>query len=106
VKFGVEIDGKHTSLHIYFFPPSCNCLSLGNHISQYPGVGDIYSIVAPTNRNGRIILCVGNIADEKFQAFNEVSRLKFLGTVIHRLTGLLPNHCQHREIVCHNHIFE
>jgi hypothetical protein len=24
--------------------------------------------------------------------------MKFLGTVVHRLTELLPNHCQHEEI--------
>jgi hypothetical protein len=45
-----------------------------------------------SEKNGCIILCVANLADDKF---NEVSRMKFLGTVVHRLTELLPNHCQH-----------
>jgi hypothetical protein len=37
-------------------------------------------IAGPANQNGCIILCVGNLADKNFQAFNEVSRMKFLGT--------------------------
>jgi hypothetical protein len=45
-------------------------------------------IVGPANQNDCITLCVGNLADKKFYAFNEVSRMKFLGTVIHRLTEL------------------
>jgi hypothetical protein len=61
--------------------------------------------VGPVNQNGCIILCVSNLVDEKFQAFNEVSRMKFLGTVLHRLTELLLNHCQHRDLY-HNYIFK
>jgi hypothetical protein len=49
------------------------------------------------------MLRVGNLADEKF---NEVSRMKFLGTVIHTLTELLPNHWQHRGNLYHNYIFK
>jgi hypothetical protein len=56
--------------------------------------------------NGCIIRCVANLADKKFYAFNEVSRMKFLGTVVHRLTELLPNHCQHRANLYHNDIFK
>jgi hypothetical protein len=66
----------------------------------------IKCIVGPANQNGCVILCVGNLADEKFQAFNEVSRMKFLGTVVHRLTELLPNHCQHRGNLYHYYIFK
>jgi hypothetical protein len=61
-------------------------------------------IVGPANRNDCIILRVGNLADAKFLVFNEVSRMKFLGTVVHRLTELLPNHCQHRGNLYHNYI--
>jgi hypothetical protein len=32
--------------------------------------------------------------------------MKFLGTVVHRLTELLPNHCQHRRNLYHNYIFK
>jgi hypothetical protein len=64
------------------------------------------SIVEPANPNSCITLRVGNLADEKFYAFNEVARMKFLGTVVHRLTELLPNHCQHRGNLHHNYIFK
>jgi hypothetical protein len=63
-------------------------------------------IVGPANQDGCIILRVGNLADEKFYAFNEVSRMKFLGTVVHRLTELPPNHCQHRGNLYHICIFK
>jgi hypothetical protein len=52
------------------------------------------------------MLRVGNLADEKFYAFNEESRMKFLGTVVHRLAELLPNHCQHRGNLYHNYILK
>jgi hypothetical protein len=32
--------------------------------------------------------------------------MKFLGTVVHRLTELLPNHCQHGENIYHNYVFK
>jgi hypothetical protein len=64
------------------------------------------SIVGPANQNGCIILCVGNLADEKFQAFNEISCMKFLETIVNSLTELLPNHCQHRGNLYHNYIFK
>jgi hypothetical protein len=32
--------------------------------------------------------------------------MKFLGAVVHRLTELLPNHCQHRGNLYHNYIFK
>jgi hypothetical protein len=68
---------------------------------------DVFTdILVPANQNGCITLCVGNLADEKFQAFYEVSRMKFLRTVVHRLTELLPNHCQHRGNLYHNYIFK
>jgi hypothetical protein len=45
-------------------------------------------------------------ADEKFKAFKEVSRVKFLGTVVHRLAKLLPNHCQHQGNLSHNYVYK
>jgi hypothetical protein len=63
--------------------------------------------VGPANQNRCIILSVGNLRMKSSGwAFNEVSRMKFLGTVIHRLTELLPNHCQHRGNLYHNYIFK
>jgi hypothetical protein len=64
------------------------------------------AVVGAANQNGCITLCVGNLADENFQAFNDVSCMKFLGTVVHRLTELQPNHCQHRGNIYHNYIFK
>jgi hypothetical protein len=66
----------------------------------------VCGIVGPANQNGCIILSVGNLANEKLQAFDEVSRMKFLGIVVHRLTELLPSHCQHRGNLYHNYIFK
>jgi hypothetical protein len=74
----------------------------GRYLQTY---GSNTPIVGPANQNGCIILCVGNLADEKFWAFNEISRMKFLRTVVRRLTELLPNHCQHRGNLYHNSIF-
>jgi hypothetical protein len=66
----------------------------------------LLTILGPASRNGCVILCVGNLAGENFYAFNEVSRMKFLGTAVHRLTELLANHCQHRGNLYHTYIFK
>jgi hypothetical protein len=64
------------------------------------------SIVGPANQGGCIIRSVGNLVDEKFQAFNKVSHMKFSGTVVQRLTELLPNYYQHRQNRYHDYIFK
>jgi hypothetical protein len=88
-----------TDTYIYDFLLSTH--SLHANVSS-----DNLGTVGPANQTGCIILCAGNLADEKFYAFNEVSRMKFLGTVVHRLTELLPNHWQHRRNLYHNYIFK
>jgi hypothetical protein len=67
---------------------------------------DQHAIGRPAKQNGCIIFCVGNLEDEKFCAFNEVSRMKPLGTIVHRLTELLSNNCQQPGNLYHNYVFK
>jgi hypothetical protein len=73
-----------------------------HHTSEHRSLNlTITVMLGPANQSGCIILCVDNLVDEKFLAFNEVTRMKILRTVVHRLTELLPNHCQHRGNLYH-----